>query len=271
MAAVALVLASAAGAADVLQVLRRVQWRKFKQANQLPAGEVIPPGPEAEFEQLRIAAEGPTDVTLATIESPAITADRYAVIGSVRYGSVGGQGYAEMWSHFPDGSKFSTRTLAPSGPTGVISGSSGWRELRLPFDRSEADASPVKLVINLHLPEGGTVHLSPLRLVQYTPIPPRAWWSSAAGGWIGGVGGTLLGVLCAAGALLTVRGAPRGTLMGPLTAMLLAGTGGLAAGLVAAITGQPYAVTFPLLLLGALYEIMAVGGFVLLRARLRAG
>lgn len=82
------------------------------------------------------------------------------------------------------------------------------------------------------------------------------WWTAQHAAWIGSIGGSALGVLggvigTAAG-VLAPRGKGRGLVLGAMTAIPALGGLGLAAGLAALATGQPYHVWFPLCLLGGM-------------------
>jgi len=109
----------------------------------------------------------PTTAALVEIQDPGITASWYVLHGTVSYEGVGGIGFLEMWSVFPDGSGYFSRGLADFGPLRRITGSSKWREFGLPFSLGDSIQRPEILTINLVLPEAGTVQIGPLRLVQY--------------------------------------------------------------------------------------------------------
>jgi hypothetical protein len=111
--------------------------------------------------------DGPLMTRLLTIEKPPINAMRYAVIAELRYENIQGTGYLEMWSEFPEGRYFS-RTLGEpgTGPTSQLSGTSGWREFSLPFDRSGTTNAPTRIEVNLHLPGRGVVYVGPLKLIE---------------------------------------------------------------------------------------------------------
>ena len=111
-----------------------------------------------------------------------------------------GDGYLEMWNHFPNGGAYFSKTLGDSGPMGGLRGSSSWRPFSLPFMSDAKTGTPSRLEFNLVLPGPGTVKLGDLRLVQYPDgiaavSSPRAWWSNWAAVWIGAVGGTIIGCL----------------------------------------------------------------------------
>ncbi|MBE7211257.1 MAG: hypothetical protein INR65_09585 [Gluconacetobacter diazotrophicus] len=132
---------------------------------------------------------------LLTVPHPPVTADFYALAGQVKYEAVDGTGYLEMWSRFPalpGGTEraFFSRTLGVSGdPMDGFRGTSPWRPVVLPFNSTGAGTRPDSLMVNLVLPAGGTVYLSPLRLVQYhygsggTPalLPASGRWQP---GWL---------------------------------------------------------------------------------------
>jgi len=199
--------------------------------------------------------------TLLTITNPPISAAVYAITGKIKYDSVQGDGYLEMWNYFPPErpglpeEAYFSRTLGEPGPMGKITGSSDWREFNLPFDRTGASNAPTRLQFNLVLKGRGTVHLSPVKLVEYPGAKsaekgffPGAWWTDRTAGWWGGLAGVLIACLGSLTAWLAWRGKARRFVVAVL--MVLTGLGvvcGIAA-LVALAGGQPYAVWFPLAL-----------------------
>lgn len=150
------------------QTLREITWDDTTPA----VGEVVQPAKDSKFAQLKITntEAKPLTVTLVTIENPGITEITYSVFGQIRYENVEGQGYLEMWSVFPDGRRFFTRTLG-TGVLAPLEGSSGWRNFSLPFNAPERP--PSKLEISLVLPGKGTVYIGPLALVQSADISPN--------------------------------------------------------------------------------------------------
>ena len=125
---------------------------------------------------LRVSANKtePLRLPLLTVPNPPVTADFYALSGQVRYEGMDDRGYLEMWSTFPalpggPERSFFSRTMGETtdNPMEGFRGTSGWRPVILPFNASAAKARPIRLTVNLILPAGGTVYLSPLRLAQY--------------------------------------------------------------------------------------------------------
>ena len=154
-----------------------------------PRPGVAPPPPPA-FRDVRvcplpdgsIAVEvpastvGPRVLPLFTLSEPGIVTDDYAVVGRVRYGGNGaaidmdGTGYLELWSEFPDGGRYFTRTLADDGPLGRLIGHSASHSFRLPFHA--ADRRPTRLTLDLVLPGRAAVTLSDVHLVEDVLEPP---------------------------------------------------------------------------------------------------
>lgn len=100
-----------------------------------------------------------------------------------------------------------------------------------------------------------------------------AWWTDQQAGLIGGLMGSLCGL---AGALVGVacwllipRGRARRLVLGFMALMALIGIGLLAGGIVAIAGGQPYAVWYPLLLIGALNAGLFGGMMPMIAARYR--
>jgi len=212
------------------------------------------------------SAADPESVGLAALESPGITKPVYAIRGEVRYSDVSPGTHLEMWSYFPDGGHYYSRTLAGGGLMQSLEGTSSWREFALPFYAKPGDPPPTKLELNLVLSGPGRVELRPLRLVEYDAgeDPVRAtgaWWGDRTGGMIGGVLGAVMGCF---GALIgTLAGTGRGR---SVVLVLLPATGCLGVvlfgmGTVALALGQPYGVFYPLVLTGLIAGIL---GFALL-------
>ncbi len=135
-----------------------------------------------------------------------------------------------------------------------ITGTSKWREFKLPFDRTGASNAPVRLQFNLVLRGRGTVYLSPVKLVEYpgAKSAERAWWTDQAAGWWGGLGGGLIGCLGSLTAWLAWQGKARRFVVAVLTVLTSLGVLSGVAALAAFACRQPYAVWFPLSLGAAL-------------------
>ena len=245
---------------------REVTWQKT--ADEVEIGEMEMPGQAKAVTAAKIGfGPGGGTVRVLDLDKPGITQSSWSIEGKVRYANVIGDGYIEMWSHFPDGSAYFSRTLDTSGPMGVLHGKSEWREFKLPFF-SQAGKVPSKIEVNVVLPSGGTVWLGPAKLKQVIAQPPAAataikkatrigtvaapWWNASEGGWIGGILGIVLGVF---GALIgTLASTGRGRRLaiplmvgGVIVCALL-----LIVGVIAWGSGQPYAVWYPLILSGAI-------------------
>ena len=225
----------------------------------MSAGSVLPPTAEAPFSSLKIDGGTGAPVTVAIIERPAIKGQRYAVTGQVRYEGVEGAGYLEMWSHFPNGGQYFSRTLGDVGPMMKLQGSSEWRQFTLPFDATGAPP-PTRLVVNVVLPGRGVVYLGPLQLVDDIPGADGASGSlDRAVGLIGGVAGGLVGCLGALIGVLASRGRAKRFVTIAIVSLAIGGTLAFAAGVVALSRSQPYAVYYPLLLIGFLATAIPLG------------
>ena len=207
--------------------------------------------------ELRAGGPGGTSIHVVTIDHPPVTSGAYAVSGQLRYDGVEGQGYLEMWSVFPDGQRFFTRTLATAGTLAALHGESGWRRFELPFDPSGAQ-TPSRLEINLVLPARGTVWLGPLRLDRAA----TGWWSERAGLQFGVILGSSLGLVGALIGVLAGRGKARRAVLGLLLGMIVVGSALVALGAAAVLSAQPRHVWYPALTLGGLSAMLA---FVLRR------
>lgn len=249
------------GLARAEEVLKELTWEKAPEDAVL----VEPKAPATQPTLKVTGKEGGVNVKVVSVEKPAITSDRYAITGQVRYEKVEGSGHLEMWSTFPDDNAYFSKTLAPSGPMGVIKGTSGWRKFSLPFSSKEG-YYPKELTVSVVLPGAGTVELKDLKLVQHSPTTrpagakraaaAGAWWDDRRGGWIGGITGTVLGLLGALQGTLASRGRAKGMMMSVSVIVIAGGITILLIGLAAVAMGQPYAVYYPLILAGALASLI---------------
>lgn len=245
-------------AAAAEETLRELSWSTLQAERRPAAGTVRPADAAAASPYLRIAhaEDAPTRVTVLTLDAPGVSGFPYALAGSVRYEGVRGQGYLEMWSAFPDGSRFFSRTLG-SGLLGPLQGTSDWRPFVLPLFANAGTPPPVGLTLNVVLAGRGTVDLGPLRLVQYRPgedplAMPSAWWSEPTGGLVGGILGGVVGILGGVIGWLASRGTARRFVLGATRTLATLGGVILVAGIVAMLRGQPWAVSYPLGLGGLL-------------------
>ena len=194
------------------------------------------------------------------LDEPEVTRPGYAIIGQIRAQSVIGKAYLETLNHFGTQAAFS-RTVAKSGPMKLITGDEPWREFMIPFLLLEtAPKAPDKIELIVVLPATGTIELRDVRLVQsdgqqlpiVTQNASNAWWSNRSAGIIGGGGGAFLGLLGALIGVLTSMGNAKRVVQGVFAFMLFVCGISLLVGLVALVMNQPYAVYYPLLLLGFL-------------------
>ncbi len=111
----------------------------------------------------------PQLIPLATLNEPKIKEKAYVLRGKVRVEGVVGDGYLEMWNHFPEpkAGAFFSRTMSETGAMGKLRGTAPWREFTLPFMIDDKSVpAPNKLQINVYLPDKGTVWLSDLALEE---------------------------------------------------------------------------------------------------------
>ena len=261
------------------ETLREFSWEKLDATGGLQAGRVIQPDEASAPAELLIknTSGKAQTILLLTIEDPPITRATYALKGHVRYQGVEGTAYLEMLSYFPDGPYFS-KTLAPEGPFGQISGSSNRRPFMLPFFMKAGDVARLqKIELNLVLPGRATVYLGPLRLVQYAPNenPLMAaaqwvhsgtgeiaiqgegqWWSNRSAGWICVIGGIFIGCMGALIGCLAGTGRARRFVLLLMKVLFVVGIVCLLLGVVALLQSQPYVVHYPLLLFGVLLTVL---------------
>ena len=160
----------------------------------------------------------------------------YAIRGQVRYSSIVGRGYLEMWSVFADGRRFFSRTLATSGSGAALTGSSDWRLFELPFVLQGA-AGPARLEINMVLPEAGLVTVGRLSLVRLDGAGVESLGPERTVGLIGAVAGSMVGILGALIGWLVSRRRARAFVLGSMTVLSALGIFLIGAGIMAGLAG----------------------------------
>jgi hypothetical protein len=258
------------------EVVRVFYWTELKAAGQLTGGQLDSADPALQGsligseQETPLRIDNPTDqpktVILWEVKDPGVTAMCYGVVGSVRCKDVKGKGYVEMWSLFADGSSCFLRTLAgPNSDASYLEGSSGWRSYRLGFSsRHKEQAPPKRIVLKLVFAGKGTVYLSPVALYQQSR---DVWWTDQDAGWIGGIGGSIVGLLGALIGTLGGLGKARRFVVALTVVLIGVGVIGLIVGVIAILLGQPYAVCFPLLLMGIILTAVCGGNLPMLRRR----
>ncbi len=264
------------------QTLIKYDWQDLAQKG-LPHGAVPVLIDGREALKIENTNDAPLQLTLLNVTNPPIKALLYALTGEVKYDSVHGDGFLEMWNYFPpekpglpEGEYFS-RTLGESGEMGKISGTSDWRRFELPFNRTGTPKPPVRLQINLILRGHGTVYISPVKLVEFPgakssawAAPGNAWWSDQTGNWLGGIGGSFSGCLLGLCGLLAGKGKARGFVTAVLVIFTSLGAAFGITGMTAIALHQPYAVWYPLILGAVILLISGLAGLHHFRKRYEA-
>ena len=205
------------------------------------------------------AAPGQPQQVLIQMQQPGITMPVYAVTGMIRY-DVEGDGYVQLDNDFGEVGTYFTKSLAPRGPLAALSGRSDWRPFVLPFYANSSEGSvptPEALTLSVFLPGSGYAELRDVGLYQYAadedPLGGGiSWLGPNVTTWIGALGGCLVGVWGGFVGYLVPRGKARGFVIGSANLLVVAGVVVFFAGLYAIVSGQPYAVYYPLLMFGAI-------------------
>jgi hypothetical protein len=194
---------------------------------------------------------------LTAIDVPDLGTVGYAIRGRVRYTAVAGSGFLEMWSVFPDGGRYFSRTLATEGAMAALSGTSEWRPFELPFFLHGA-SPPSRLEINVMLPGEGTVDVGPLELVILPAGSPAdgAWLSDRLPGVVGAVLGSTIGLFGALIGVLVSRRQARGFVLPAMVVAAVAGLGLIITAGIALVADQPPAIAYVLFLPGAIMVIL---------------
>ena len=251
---IALAVVLAAPLAWAGRTLQEFSWSKLWVERRLVSGQVVAADTSTPFESLVVenTESSRATFTVLIVYDPG-TLLNYAIRGRIAYEDVQGVGYLEMWSHFPDGTRYFSRTLNDRGPTRALKGTSDWRKFELPYFQGEERKRPYRLIIKVVLPGKGKVRLSPLRLVTLA----GPWWDVNRSWLIGAVGGPFMGIFWPLVFWLVSRGRARRIVVGAVAVLLAASVGSLVVGLAAVCSSQPYAIWYPPLLVGGLPLLMA--------------
>jgi len=147
----------------------KVQWSKLAEGKELDPQASIEKMDEQMVLKVVRDTSKPQIIPLATLKEPKIKEKAYVLRGKVRVEGVVGDGYLEMWNHFPEpkAGAFFSRTMSESGAMGKLRGTAPWREFTLPFMIDDKSVpAPNKLQINVYLPDKGIVWLSDLTLEE---------------------------------------------------------------------------------------------------------
>jgi hypothetical protein len=193
---------------------------------------------------------------LAAIDVADLGTTGYEMRGQVRYDDVAGSSYLEMWSVFPDGGRYFTRTLATDGPMASLSGTSDWRAFELPFFLN-GSSPPKRLEINVVLAAAGTVDVGRLELV---PLPAGAgtdgaWLSQRELGLVGAMAGSTIGLFGALIGVLVGRRRGRGFVLPAMTIAAVVGVALIVLAGIALLAGQPMSMAYVLFLPGAILAL----------------
>ena len=175
---------SAADKKEVGKQIAKIVWLEVDKAGDLPKSAKIDKDSDfGEVVKITRTPDVPQLIEVAKIDKPAVTLRAYMLHGKVKFEGVGGEGFLEIWNHFPEPKKgaYFSRTMAETGPMGKLRGDSPWREFILPFTFDDASfPMPEKIQFNVYLPQMGTVWLSDLELIELPPSELSKQFSGAA-------------------------------------------------------------------------------------------
>ncbi len=270
--AVVAVLATTAGA-RAQDVVRTFDWSEAVSSQPTDAAVELDVDEHGRL-HVRRAGEGRHVVRVMTVDQPGVTRPCFALRLRAQGRRIDEPVVLRMDTWLPDGGPYFSRTAGDSGPMRPLTDEAP-RRIALPMTLS-GDARPTRIALSVVFDGAGEVVLGPPELIEAShpavlTSPEGAWWSSRAGGLIGGIGGGAFGLFCGVLGLLSGLGRGREPMMKVMLALCLLGVATAGVGVLALILGQPYAVWFPLVLLGGLVAVVC-GGMrpILYRSRRQA-
>ncbi|MFB3789338.1 MAG: hypothetical protein ACE15F_23510 [bacterium] len=223
----------------------------------LPEGVTVTLDPEMSFEGVgswRVAYTGNEPVFTALFEVPLADIDDCQLLytAHMRSSQVTTRAYLEMWCVFPGGKAFFSKALNET-----LTGDRDWISTSTPFFLRKGE-KPEKAVLGARLEGPGTVWMTRVRLYRQplgigNPFTAHfAWIPGTVLGLLGGLYGTLAGIL-----------APRGRGRALVLGMGIFIDGAcflmLIAGIVLLAGGFPYDAWYPWLLTGVIGSLTVTG------------
>lgn len=212
---------------------------------------------------LRVIATKPTVVPLFEVSDIELENSRLIYQARVRTEGVEGQVYLEMWCHFAGHGEFFSRGLEDA-----LSGTRDWKTLETPFFLRKGE-NPDLVKLNLVVQGSGTTWIDDVRLLkgplaltssmgggkEGSEVHP--WFDAARYAWIPGTClGLLGGLIGTLAGMLAWRGKAKRWILGLEGVTLIASIALLVMGVVALLSGQPYGVWYGLSLPGMIGTLL---------------
>lgn len=197
-------------------------------------------------------------IPLGEYPTTAMQSRVYAVQMQVDHAVGSAPAYFEMWTSLREGGAFFSKTLGTQGPMRHLLGHETGRDVIIPASLEGSNKSATRCNLSLVLPAGGDVTIRKARMLD---VPAGLHFLVAASGqwfpgWMGGVIGAVFGVACGCLGSLYRYSHRSGFLWNAMQHFPIALTAIsaviLLAGIAALRVKQPYAVWYPLVLIGVL-------------------
>lgn len=195
------------------------------------------------------------EVLLLTVTNSALLQNVEIVEWEMKYKNISSYGAAcELLEKYP------ARAVGGDAWTNLsgfsFGGTKNWDKYDLDVRRAPYDGLtfPNELALKFVLPTNGIIYLRLIKLIKFTS--DVNWWTPQQAGEIGGIGGSVIGCFGALIGLLASKGKTRKFVLAMTKIYIALGILSLIAGGIAAATKQPYAVYYPLLLMGFILTVV---------------
>lgn len=229
------------------------QPASFVRSIEVSAGQASEDPKLGQIKTIELKGEVRQPIVLGEITEFKIDQPRYAITGLIRYSNVPGTGFLEMWNYFPGGGQYFSRALGTE-QMAPVAGNSDWRRFTLPFymDGAATKMSPERLVLDLVLPQGGTVSLAQIELHQFTadqnPLTAfvGGWWKPESANIYYQILAPVFFIWSIVVSTLAYRGKSRAFVIGSLKASAVFGLVLLGTLIFGYLTVQPLHILLPL-------------------------
>jgi hypothetical protein len=239
------------------KVLRTFDWKNL--SAQIPDSQIVSMNGMSVL-KIEKTNDVPLEIPLLMVTNSSLIQKANSIEWEMKYENVHYSSTSKLWAYLRFFEIFPPQAAGGDNFTNYqdddFNGTKNWDKYDFGFRRAPYDnqTRPNKLKLEICLPSTGTVYLRPVKLLG--TAHSFDWWSEKQAGLIGGIGGSIIGCFGGLIGLLASRGKARKFVLALTKTFIVLGIFLLLAGATAAALHQPYAVYYPLLLMGFILTLV---------------